>query len=153
MTEKTARSDPIRPTDVTAGNPITIPGFFDALTEGRLLGVRCERCGEVMIPPRPACYACGSRSVVITDQPFEGTIVSYTIIHRPLSAFVDRAPFPLAIVELDSGARLTGRVNAAPTAVDIGAPVRLVVETPAEPERATELSYEAEWPIHAFELA
>lgn len=153
MAEHTQSSSPSRPEDLTAESPFSLPGFFAALAEDRLVGVHCESCGHAMVPPRPACYACGSRDVTLRDQPREGTIESYTLLHRPPAAFTDRAPFLLGIIELASGARLTGRINASEDDVSIGDAVKLVIEQPSEPEREVALPYEDDWPIHAFTLA
>lgn len=140
------------PDDLTADSPFTLPGFFDALTTGRLLGGVCIDCGTVLLPPRPACYECGSRAIEIEEQPREGNIVTYTEVRRPAPAFADLAPFPVAIVELNSGGRLTGRIDASLDGVEIGRPVRLTVREPTEAEREMALTHEVDWPIHVFEL-
>ena len=145
---------PLGPEDVTSDSPFTLPGFFDALAEGRLLAARCTDCGTHLIPPRPACYGCGSRAVGIEEQPQTGTVVSFTAVYRPPSPFSALAPVTVAVVELDSGARLTGRVTAELEDIEIGSGVELRVRDPAEvgidPEM--HLSYEEEWPVHEFDL-
>lgn len=151
MTDTQYPTGPVTLDDISPESPFTLPGFFAALADDRVLGVHCTECGEAMIPPRPACYACGSQNVSVREQPRAGTIVSYTAVHRPPSPFADRAPLTLAVVELDSGARLTGRVNATYEAVAIGDPVELVVEAPTEAEQAAAIAYEADWPVHAFD--
>jgi len=144
---------PLAPGDIDAESPFTLPGFFDALADGRLLAAVCTDCGTAMLPPRTACYDCGSRAVTIEQQPRRGVVESFTTVHRPPSAFADLAPFPVAVVELDSGARLTGRVDADTDEIEIGSAVELAVRDPVaegiDPEAA--LSYEAEWPLHVFE--
>ncbi len=60
--------------DLDATDPRTLPGFFDALADGELLGGVCADCGQVLLPPRPACYACGSRAVDVESQSREGQI-------------------------------------------------------------------------------
>jgi hypothetical protein len=139
--------------DLTAESAFTLPGFFDALGDGRLLGAECADCGAAMVPPRPGCYECGGRDVEAVEQPHDGEIVSHTEVRRPPPAFADAAPYTVAVVELSSGARLTGRVAADYDAVAIGDPVRLAVREPTDDERAAALSYEAEWPVHLFEPA
>ncbi len=150
MAEQDSQRGPLAPEDVTADSPFTLPGFFDAMADGRLLAAVCTACGERLVPPRTACYACGSRALEIEVQPRSGEIVSYTEVHRPPSAFADLAPFPVAIVELDTGARLTGRVDAAYDDLAIGTTVRLDFREPDFDPDAT-LSYEEGWPIHVFE--
>jgi len=150
-----AASGPLGPAEVTADSPYTLPGFFEALGDGRLLAAGCTDCGARLLPPRPACYDCGSRAVEIREQPHTGEVVSYTAVHRPPSTFADLAPVTVAVVELDSGARLTGRVTAPLDDVEIGSPVELRVRDPAavgvDPEAF--LSYEEDWPVHEFDLA
>jgi hypothetical protein len=140
---------PLGPEEITAESPYTLPGFFDALAEGRLLGAECRDCGAVLLPPRTACHACGSRRVSIAEQPKTGEVYSYTEVGRPPTGFEQLAPLTIAIVELESGARLTGRVDAAYDDVEIGTPVELEVREP-DVDTETLLSYEREWPFHVF---
>lgn len=141
---------PLAPEEITADSPFTLPGFFAALADDQLLAGRCGECETQFIPPRPACYACGSREVRLEEQPRSGEIVSYTAVHRPPSAFADLAPFTVAVVELDSGARLTGRVHASYDEVRIGLSVRLSVIDAEDTEHAA-LDYETDWPLHVFD--
>lgn len=138
--------------ELTADSPLTLPGFFDALADGELLGGVCADCGQVLVPPRPACYGCGSRAVDVETQPTTGHVHSYTEVHTAPPAFEGDAPYTVAVVELDSGGRLLGRVDAPYEDVAIDDPVELRVREPTEEERAAALSYETEWPVHSFEL-
>ena len=154
MSDHETQTGPLAPEDVTADSPFTLPGFFDALGEGQLLAALCTDCETRLVPPRPACYECGSRAVAIEEQPRVGEVVTYTAVHRPPSAFADIAPVTVAVVELDSGARLAGRVTAHIEEVAIGDRVELQVQNPEEAgiDPVMDLSYEEEWPVHAFEL-
>jgi uncharacterized OB-fold protein len=142
---------PFDPADITADSPVTLPGFFAALSEGDLLAAECRDCDAVLVPPRPACHGCGSRRVSIAEQPTTGAVYSYTEVVRPPTAFEALAPFTVAVVELDSGARLTGRVDATYDEVDVGTPVELTVRE-SDVDAQAQLSYEEGWPIHVFEL-
>ena len=134
-----------------AESPLTLPGFFDALSDGELLAGVCEDCGQVLLPPRPACYGCGGRNVDVRPQSKSGTVFSYTSVHSPPPALEAEAPYTIAVVELDSGGRLTGRLDAEYDAVEIGDPVTLRVREPTETERDLALEYELEWPVHVFD--
>jgi len=142
---------PLTRGEVTSDSPFTLPGFFAALAEGDLLAAACEDCGKRLIPPRPACYACGGRNLRVESQPKTGTIVSYTEVRTPPPALADRGPYTVAIVELDSGARLTGRLTVPYADASIDMAVRLSARAPDADEREMALSYETEWPIHEFE--
>ena len=149
------RSGPLAPEDITADSPFTLPGFFAAMADGRLLAARCIDCDARLIPPRPACYDCGSRAVGVEEQPRTGTVLSYTAVHRPPSPFEALAPFTVAVVELDSGARLTGRLTSDYEETAIGDRVELAFVDPDEAgiDPSAFLSYEEDWPIHVFEPA
>lgn len=136
--------------DVTETSPMTAAGFFAALSEGTLLGGRCDDCDTVLLPPRPVCYDCGGRNVDIEEQPKRGTVVSHTRIHKSTPAFSDIAPFPVAIVELDSGGRLPGRVDVSADELSIGDSVRVAIREPTDADREFALDHEQGWPIHEF---
>jgi hypothetical protein len=55
-------------------------------------------------------------------------------------------------VELADGGRLLGRVDADYDDVAIGDAVELAVREPTAAEREVALEYEADWPVHVFEL-
>ncbi|ODR81265.1 hypothetical protein BG842_05390 [Haladaptatus sp. W1] len=137
--------------DLDATDPRTLPGFFDALADGELMGGVCADCGQVLLPPRPACYACGSRAVDVESQSREGRIFSYTEVHTPPPAFAADAPYMVAVVELADGGRLLGRVAADYADVAIGDSVELTVREPTVAEQEVALDYETDWPIHVFE--
>lgn len=124
--------------------------FFEALSDGRLVGGRCQDCDAVLLPPRPICNECGGRNVVAEDLPKEGTITSHTNIHKTAPAFDDMAPLPVAIVELDSGGRLPGRIDASYEEISIGDRVRVESREPTEIDRSFALDHEENWPLHVF---
>lgn len=151
MAEHTGVPRPTSPAELTSDSPYTLPGFFAALAAGELVAAVCADCDTRLIPPRTACYGCGGRDLTTAAEPHTGTVVSYTEVRTAPPAFADRVPYTVAIVELDSGAKLTGRLTAAYDEVAIDMPVRLVVRAPTAAEQELGLSYETEWPVHTFE--
>ena len=65
-------------------------------------------------------YSGGERGELMeqSSEAKAGTVYSETVIWMPPAAFVDEAPYQLAIVDLDSGERKTVRI--AGTQVSIG---------------------------------
>jgi uncharacterized OB-fold protein len=53
-----------------------------------------------------------------------GKIVTYSIVYVPTTRFKEKAPYALAIIELDEGARLMAIVDGAAEALSVDAPVR-----------------------------
>ena len=90
----------------------------------RLIGSECTACGEEFFPPVYKCRSCGSENIVDKEMPKTGKIMTYTQLHEPLPGFEAQAPFFLAVVELDNGARvLTQVVDSPDESVKTGAKV------------------------------
>ncbi len=64
------------------------PGFFtipdDPAQPPKLLGTRCEDCGEFFYPRRALCGKCMSRKTAEVELDARGTLYSYTFVHLPL---------------------------------------------------------------------
>jgi uncharacterized OB-fold protein len=58
--------------------------------------------------------------------PGHGTLVSWTVIRRPPTRFRGQGPYTIAVVDLDAGVRLTGRLTAASENLKPGAGVAFV---------------------------
>lgn len=83
--------------------------------------------GYVTLARRYIDPTSGSKNYENIQLSGEGTILSYTIIHIPADAYSLEAPFPIAIIETDEGARLTAQViDCDFNDVKIGARVKLV---------------------------
>lgn len=90
--------------------PITDPEsapYWSALKERRLILKRCRDCGRHHFYPRALCPHCHSDALVWSDARGTGTIYSYTVARRPAGpAFKADAPYVIAVVDLDEGARM-----------------------------------------------
>lgn len=94
----------------------------------RMLGVRCASCGSAYFPKRSVCPSC-RRKGKLEEVQFSGRgkVYSYTEVTAPPEGFEDQAPYILAVIELEEGARLTGQiVDAANSDVRIGSKVERV---------------------------
>ncbi len=107
--------------------------FWDGLAAGELRIQRCAGCGALRHPPGPMCPQCRApqsgepgRGYVVAAG--TGEVFSYVVHHYP-PVPGRRAPFVVALVELDERVRVLGElVGAAPDAVRIGLPVRIAFE-------------------------
>ena len=93
-----------------------------------LIGTRCDNCGEAFFPTRNICPNCRRRGRVRKEKfSGKGTIYSYTLVTAPPTGFELEAPYPMAIIQLEEGARVTAQlIDTAYENVKIGAPVELV---------------------------
>lgn len=102
--------------------------YFEALEQGRALGVCCEACARTWFPPRRTC--CG-HSVANNWRELagEGAVLAITSGERSLPFTDERKPMILALVALDGAdnAALGWMANDAPVAP--GSRVRLLAAT------------------------
>lgn len=106
--------------------------FFDALRERRFLVPRCDDCGAFNWPHYPACRTCLSERQTWTQVTGEGTLWSYTVVHRGPGQFNEDVPYVIALVQLSDGpdsVLVLGNVtDAAPDELEIGLPMTVVYE-------------------------
>ena len=70
--------------------------------------------------------------------PGRGRLVSWTVVRRPSGPFADRDAFAVALVDLDSGPRLTGNLEGWEQEPPLGTTVRVVGEIDGIPLFAQE---------------
>ncbi len=104
---------------------ITLKAFFEEARAGRLTGIRCGRCGELAIPPKEFCPACHERAWEPVPLDGHGAIASFTVIRVPPRGRAADSPYAVALVRLDEGVSLLGRIVDIPLdALKVGLPVR-----------------------------
>lgn len=106
-----------------------------------LLGGRCVDCGTISTPPsiHPHCVACGGPKLEPVALARHGTVHTYVVNYTMPAPFV--APLPLAVLDLDDGARLMLQVVGDGEGLAIGRAVRLVLRRYA---------YERGVPVYGF---
>jgi len=87
--------------------------FWDATRERRLVLQWCQPCNAPIHYPRAICPRCAGSDFDWREASGHGVVYAVTVEHRPQNpALVDRAPYAVALVELDEGVRmLTNVVN------------------------------------------
>ncbi len=75
----------------------------------RLKGYKCTKCGKTYFEKKGLCE-CGTIDYEEMDFSGKGKIVSFTEIHSGPEAFAEMAPYCIAIIDLEEGARITGQV-------------------------------------------
>ncbi|MFQ6110734.1 MAG: Zn-ribbon domain-containing OB-fold protein [Nitrospinota bacterium] len=73
-------------------------------------GFKCSQCGYTTIQRKFLCPACGNSDFNPMELAGRGTLYSFTRVHVGTELFKDKTPYLLAIVELEGGPRVTGRV-------------------------------------------
>ncbi|KAA3633285.1 MAG: Zn-ribbon domain-containing OB-fold protein [Proteobacteria bacterium] len=108
--------------------------YFDACSEGKLLGQRCTRCGKIHCPPAGMCACSLSAEFESVHLVGTGAIYTFSVIHRPPGPeFSEQVPYVLGVVELDEGPRLVSNiVELDPSEIEIGLRVAVRFEPCAD---------------------
>lgn len=106
--------------------------LFASLDPPRLLGSRCGSCGTVVFPGAGSCPRCSQAAMEPHALPDRGTVWTWTVqgfapkppYVPPPGGFV---PFPVGYVDLGE-VLVEAHLLVDRSALDIGTPVRLVLE-------------------------
>lgn len=91
--------------------PFTIESFYQFTAEKKLMAAKCQKCGALLLPPRPMCTECLSTRFKWVELKKRGKLLTYTVIHVPPAQFQSLAPYALGIIELEEGPRLPGVIR------------------------------------------
>jgi uncharacterized OB-fold protein len=107
--------------------------------EPHLVAHTCTECGAQYFDRRNACAKCGKRSFEPRPLGGEGTVRSFTIVHRAAPGVP--TPYVSAIVDLDGGGVVKANVvnvEPVPEKVTLGMPVRLTTFVAGTDDDGTE---------------
>jgi uncharacterized OB-fold protein len=94
----------------------------------RLEGSKCAKCGTATFPPRSSCPKCGSNEMELYPLPRSGKIVTYSLIHSAPDGFETNVPYPVALIELDDGTKITSQLTDCDgSQITVGMPVEMAV--------------------------
>ncbi len=104
-----------------------IKPFFEGLREGKLMGTKCKKCGEVYFPPQRDCNKCLESDMEWIELSKEGTLETLTVIFVRPPSFGEYDPYTVAIAKLDDGPRILAWLKGDPKQVRPGQRVRVEV--------------------------
>ena len=103
--------------------------FWEGTRKGELRIQKCGACGQLRHPPGPMCPQCNATDPSYVVASGRGSVYSY-VVHRHPPVPGKTLPIVLVLVELEEGVRMVGELlDAAPEAVEIGAPVEVTMVT------------------------
>jgi uncharacterized protein len=111
------------------------------LDEGspHLVANKCDACGALYFDRRNACARCGGRTFSTQRLADEGTVRSFTIVHRAAPGVT--TPYVSAIVDLEGGGVVKANVlnvEPSPQVVNLGMKVRLTTAVAGVDDEGTE---------------
>lgn len=124
---------------------VAIGRFLAELKEGRVMGVRCNRCNRTVIPPRVFCEWCFNPMDEWVYLPDTGTVNTFSLCYVTWDMQPLTEPSIPAVIEIDETTSFTAgrRMNMGimhllgevdPQAVHIGMRVQAVWKPPEERE-------------------
>jgi len=102
------------------------------LSEDRLMGSRCRRCGSLFVPPRPICTKCHSSEIEWVEIKGKGRLAAFTCIAIGPPFMIEEGynrkhPYVCGVVDLEEGVRVVARIEGfdgtRPETIKIGEPV------------------------------
>ena len=108
--------------------------FFEGARRHELMLMRCKSCGAWRLPSRPRCPDCWSTDTEWAKASGRATLYSFGVMHQKLHpAFADKAPYQIAVVELEEGPRLVSNVvGVADADLRVDMPLQSVFDDVAE---------------------
>ena len=92
----------------------SVPRFWREIPQRyNLIGNKCNECEKVFFPPRESCPECRRKSMgKMKDFKLsgDGEVLTYTIIYEASEKFEGQAPYPLAIIQLKEGPKITAQI-------------------------------------------
>jgi uncharacterized OB-fold protein len=117
--------------------PFTVSSFYKFVSEKRLMAAKCNKCGTVLLPPKPMCTKCLSTHLKWIELEGAGKLLSYTVIYIAPEQFQSITPYTVGIVELQNGLRLPGMIRGVdPKEIRVGMDLKIDFDT----------SVSAQWP-------
>lgn len=94
----------------------------------KITGIRCLKCGSVLLPPRPYCGYCFEPADEWVEVADEGEVLTFTEVHLPFPGQPTEPPYIYAFIMLDGAdvqfPHLIG--DADPSQIEVGMRVKAV---------------------------
>ena len=120
------------------GNKLEVPisdySFEQFLRSDRLMGVRCQSCGSLFVPPRMLCFRCFGTDMNWEQMQGTGRLAGFTSITIGPSFMVEEGfdrthPYCTGVVELIERTRVVARIEGVfaqkPESIVVGTPMQV----------------------------
>ncbi len=113
-------------------SPFNDISYNKFLTEEKLMGSRCTKCGTLFVPPRPICTKCYAADMEWVEMKGKGELITFTVISVGPPFMIQEGydrkhPYCTGVVELEEGVRVVARIegfdNTKPESIKVGSPL------------------------------
>ena len=85
--------------------------YNEALKQNKLLGLKCQTCGAITVPPKMVCRQCTSPDMEIVALKGTGKIKTFTTVYVASEGRENEIPYTIVLVELDEGPWIMGNLG------------------------------------------
>jgi len=80
---------------------LAVGRFLSELKQGKIIGIKCEHCRRVVVPPRVFCEWCFRRTTSWVYLPDTGTVNTFSVSHIAANTTRLKTPIIPAVIEID----------------------------------------------------
>ena len=116
------------------GRPFNDIYYERFLSEEKLMGSRCQKCGALFVPPRSICIKCHGTEMEWVGMKGKGKLAAFTCIaigppFMIKEGYDRQHPYVSGVVELEEGVRVVARIEGVdgskPETITIGTPLKV----------------------------
>lgn len=89
---------------------LTFKDYSESLKKNKLLGLKCQDCGAITVPPKMVCRQCTSSNMEIVELKGNGKIQTFTTVNVASEGREAECPYTIVLVKLDEGPWLMGNL-------------------------------------------
>ena len=90
---------------------LTFTDYNEALKQNELLGLKCNSCGAITVPPKMVCRQCTGTDLEVVRLKGSGKIRTFTTVFVAAEGREDEVPYTIVMVELDEGPWIMGNLD------------------------------------------
>ena len=90
---------------------LTFKDYNEALKQNKLLGLKCQACGAITVPPKIVCRQCTSPDIEVIELKGTGKIRTFTTVYVTAEGREAEVPYTIVMVELDEGPWTMGNLD------------------------------------------
>ena len=89
---------------------LTFKDYNEALKKNKLLGLKCNECGAITVPPKMVCRKCASLDIDVIELSGKGKIQTFTTVYVAPEGRQGECPYIVVLVELDEEPWIMGNL-------------------------------------------
>ena len=90
---------------------ITFKEYNEALSENKLLGLKCNQCSAITAPPKLVCGECSSTDMDVVELSGKGEIKTFTTVFVAPEGRENKCPYTIVLVGLEEGPWIMGNLT------------------------------------------